>query len=73
MTERNLGNRLREARSAAGLTQAELALRIGVSRKTINTIENRVFVPSTLVALLLAQALSRRVEDLFYVEVSDRS
>jgi putative transcriptional regulator len=63
-----LNNRLREARTEAGLTQAELAQYIGVSRKTINTIENRVFIPSTLVALLLAEALGRSVEDLFFVE-----
>lgn len=66
--ERTLGNRLRDARTEAGLTQAELAQRIGVSRKTINTIENRVFVPSTLVALLLAEGLGQRVEDLFFIE-----
>ncbi len=68
MNERSLNNRLREARSKAGLTQAELAQRIGVSRKTVNTIENKVFTPSTLVALLLADALGRSVEDLFFVE-----
>lgn len=68
MKERSLNNRLREARTEAGLTQAELAQRIGVSRKTINTIENRVFIPSTLVALLLVEALGRSVEDLFFFE-----
>lgn len=56
---------LREARSAAGLTQAELADIVNVSRKTINTVENGVFVPSTLLALSLAKALNCRVEDLF--------
>jgi putative transcriptional regulator len=71
MTELSLSNRLREARSAAGLTQAELAQRIGVSRKTINTIENKVFVPSTLVALLIAQTLGRQVEDLFFIDSSE--
>jgi putative transcriptional regulator len=57
--------RLREHRSAAGLTQAELAERVGVSRKTVNTVENGVFVPSTELALRLARALGTRVEDLF--------
>ena len=52
-----LGNKLREARDAKGWTQAELAAAIGVSRKTINTVENGVFIPSTLVALKLAEAL----------------
>lgn len=52
-------------RKNAGLTQAALAELVGVSRKTINTVENRVFVPSTLLALKLALALSLKVEDLF--------
>lgn len=62
-----LGNRLREAREAKGWTQAELAERIGVSRKTVNTVENGVFVPSTVVALKLAAALGCPVEELFYL------
>jgi putative transcriptional regulator len=60
-----LENRLREARVAAGWTQAELAERVGVSRKTINTVENGVFVPSTVLALKLARALGMPVEGLF--------
>lgn len=63
-----LGNRLREARAAKGWTQAQLAERIGVSRKTINTVENRVFIPSTLLALKLALALEASVEALFFLE-----
>jgi putative transcriptional regulator len=62
-----LRNRLKEMRAALGLTQAELAVRVSVSRKTINTVENGVFVPSTILALKLATALDRRVEDLFYL------
>jgi putative transcriptional regulator len=60
-----LVNRVREAREAAGLTQAELAGLVGVSRKTINTVENAVFVPSTVIALKLARALGQPVERLF--------
>ena len=60
-----LANRLREARVAAGWTQAELAERVGVSRKTINTVENGVFVPSTVLALKLARASGVSVEGLF--------
>ncbi len=58
-------NRLREERSRRKLTQAELAALVGVSRKTINTVENRVFVPSTVLALRLARALGTTVEALF--------
>ena len=60
-----LVNRLREARAERGWTQAELADRIAVSRKTINTIENGVFVPSTVLALKLAKAFDTNVEALF--------
>jgi putative transcriptional regulator len=63
-----LCNRLRELRGELGLTQAELAERVGVSRKTINTVENGVFVPSTLLALKLARALGRTVEAIFSLD-----
>ncbi|HEX4104781.1 MAG TPA: helix-turn-helix domain-containing protein [Rhizomicrobium sp.] len=68
MAERRLGNRLKEMRTKAGLTQAELADMVEVSRKTINTVENGVFVPSTLLALSLAKALNTTVEKLFFIE-----
>lgn len=60
-----LENRLRESRVAAGWTQAELAERVGVSRKTINTVENGVFIPSTVLALKLARSFGVGVEELF--------
>jgi len=60
--------RLREARAERGWTQAKLADRIGVSRKTINTIENGVFVPSTVLALKLAKAFDTNVEALFALD-----
>jgi putative transcriptional regulator len=63
-----LANRLKERRTELGLTQADLAERCGVSRKTVNTVENGVFVPSTLLALKLAAALDRAVEELFWIE-----
>ena len=68
MAERQLGNRLKEIRTAHGLTQAELAARVGVSRKTVNTVENDVFVPSTTLALALAEALGCSVEALFFLK-----
>ena len=67
MAEGGLVCGLREARTEAGLTQLELAERIGVSRKTINTVENGVFVPSTTLALKLARALKTSVEELFFL------
>ena len=64
MPER-LANGLKEKRTELGLTQAELAERVGVTRKTVNTVENGVFIPSTVVALKLAGALGCSVEELF--------
>lgn len=63
-----LFNRLHDLRAAQGLTQAALAELVGVSRKTINTVENGVFIPSTLLALKLARALGQPVEDIFSLE-----
>jgi putative transcriptional regulator len=59
-----LHNSLKELRKIKGLTQAELASAAGVSRKTINTIENKVFVPSTILALNLAKVLDVSVHDI---------
>lgn len=70
MNELRVGNRLRQWRSGKGLTQADLAKLAGVSRKTINTVENEVFVPSVQLALVLSQVLGTTVEELFYL-VSD--
>ena len=67
MSER-LGNRLKERRTELGFTQGQLAELCLVSRKTINTVENGVFVPSTLLALKLAEALGVSVEQLFWIE-----
>lgn len=71
MSER-LFNRLLTLRAERDLTQAALAELVGVSRKTINTVENGVFVPSTLLALKLARALGRPVEDLFTLEPDEQ-
>jgi putative transcriptional regulator len=58
-------NRLKEERARRNLTQAELATLVGVSRKTINTVENGIFIPSTVLALQLARALGTSVEAVF--------
>jgi putative transcriptional regulator len=63
-----LYNRLLAIRAERGLTQAGLAELVGVSRKTINTVENGIFIPSTLLALKLARALGRPVEEIFSLD-----
>ena len=63
-----LATGLKLRRTELGLTQAELAERVGVTRKTINTVENGVFTPSAMLAIKLAEALSVPVEKLFWIE-----
>ena len=67
MIEARIGNRLKQRRAEKNLTQADLAKLVGVSRKTINTVENSVFIPSVLLALTLARQLDTTVEQLFYL------
>lgn len=67
MTE-HLANAIKAERERAGLTQAALAERVGVSRKTVNTVENGVFTPSATLAIKLARALNVPVEQLFWIE-----
>ena len=58
-------NNLEELRKAANLTQQELSESAEVSRKSINAIENGVYVPSTVLALKIAKTLDCSVEDIF--------
>jgi putative transcriptional regulator len=58
-------NNLAELRKSSKLTQQELSERAEVSRKSINAIENGIYVPSTVLALKIARTLNCRVEDLF--------
>ena len=58
-------NQLQKLRKQVGLTQEELSNSAEVSRKSINAIENGVYVPSTVLALKIARTLECSVEDLF--------
>ena len=60
-----LSNNLEEIRKAAGLTQLALSESAEVSRKSINAIENGIYVPSTVLALKIAKTLRCSVEELF--------
>ena len=62
---KNLQNNLEALRKSAGLTQQELSEGAEVSRKSINAIENGIYVPSTVLALKIAKTLNSSVEDLF--------
>ena len=58
-------NNLEDLRKSCGLTQQELSESAEVSRKSINAIENGVYVPSTVLALKIAKTLDCSVEELF--------
>jgi putative transcriptional regulator len=62
---KNLNNNLEEIRKSVGMTQLQLSESADVSRKSINAIENGVYVPSTVLALKIAKTLDCKVEDLF--------
>ena len=61
-----LRNNLAEVRKEKGLSQAELAKMVGVSRNTISSIETGQFGPTAKLALILCIALDRKFEELFY-------
>ena len=61
-----LRNRLKVARAGAGLSQAQLAKLVGVSRNTISSIETGQFNPTAKLALVLCIALDKKFEELFY-------
>ncbi|MDG2397380.1 MAG: helix-turn-helix transcriptional regulator [Flavobacteriaceae bacterium] len=62
---KKLLNNLEDYRKSAGLTQQELSVEAQVSRKSINAIENGIYIPSTVLALKIARSLDCKVEDLF--------
>ncbi len=64
---KQLENRIRVFRAEHRLSQAELADAIGVSRKTISTIEVGRFVPSTMIALKIARHFQVPLEEIFFL------
>jgi putative transcriptional regulator len=60
-----LDNNIAKFRSTRKISQTELAEAIGVSRKTISTVETGRFTPSVSIALKLAKYFDKKVEDLF--------
>jgi len=62
---KKLLNNLEGLRKSAGLTQQDLSESAEVSRKSINAIENGIYIPSTVLALKISRTLGCSVEDLF--------
>ena len=71
MVEFHLKNTIKVERAKRNMTQADLALIIGVSRKTINTIETGKFIPSTITAFRIANAFELKVEEVFELVSKD--
>lgn len=71
MDEQTLYNRIAELRAAKGLSQQQLADAIGVSRKTISTVETGRFTPSVVIALQLAEYFAVSVEQIFSLSESN--
>lgn len=64
-------NKIKIERAIHNLTQEELANRISVSRQTINAMEAGKYVPSTVLALKIAQVFGKHVEEIFLLEEGD--
>lgn len=60
-------NNIKQLRKAAGLRQEDLAKQVGVSRQTIIAVENNKYDPTLELAMKLAIALDKRVEDIFFL------
>lgn len=65
-----LDNKIKVYRAMKDWTQAELAAQVDVTRKTINTIENRVYIPSAYLAMKIARAFEVSVEEVFQIDES---
>lgn len=63
-----ISNKLRFLRAEKDITQEDLAKKVGVTRVTINCIENSVYLPSLELAVKIARFFGRNVEEVFIVE-----
>ena len=66
-----VNNRVKKFRTELNLTQAELSEKLGVSRQTVNAIENGRYNPSTALSLKLGIILNKKVEEIFSLEDTD--
>ena len=63
-------NEVRELRGERGLSQADLAVAVNVSRQTINAIETERYTPSLPLAFALARYFGKSIEEVFHADRS---
>lgn len=71
MASQELNNKIKVYRAMKNISQEELAMAIGVTRKTINTIETGKYIPSTVIALKISRYFQVAVEDIFELNNSN--
>lgn len=71
MGHKELNNKIKVYRAMKNISQEELATAIGVTRKTINTIETGKYIPSTVLALRIAGYFKVSVENIFELNEND--
>ena len=64
-------NTIKVERAIRNLTQEDLAKKVSVSRQTINAMEANKYVPSTVLALKIANVFKKSVEEIFILEKND--
>ena len=71
MVYNQITENIKKLRKEKGITQEELAKRIGVSRQTVNALEAGKYVPSTVLALKISKYFKMNVEEIFQLEDND--
>ncbi len=66
-----MNNKIKVERAVNNLTQEQLAEKVSVTRQTINAIELKKFVPSTVLALKICKVFNKRVDEVFILEEED--
>lgn len=64
-------NNIKVQRAIHDMTQADLAIKIGVSRQTINAMEKNKYVPSTVLSLKISKLFKKPLEDIFFLDDND--
>jgi putative transcriptional regulator len=66
-----MNNKIKVERAVNNLTQEQFAEKVSVTRQTINAIELKKFVPSTVLALKICKVFNKTIEEVFSLEDTD--